>query len=189
MSTTEPCTPEEFWDDEVRDAAGRARAPAPFATGLDELADEVWAWHLRELGEGTTIGKAAKVAEEAGELVGHVIKSTEPRPDALEHWNAARLEVADVILATLGAARALGFGSIEEILRYKWSVVRLRRFATAESTVAQTLRDCGVDEIDLPDAIRGALALAGCTEANEDDVDALLGNEVSFTPRTDGDPD
>ena len=99
--------------------------------GLDALADEVWEWHLRELGEGTLLGKVAKVGEEAGELIGHTIKSTEPRPDAAEHHASAVIEVADVILAVLGAARALGIESVDDVVREKWAIVRDRRFATA----------------------------------------------------------
>jgi hypothetical protein len=114
--------------------------------GLDALADEVWAWHVRELGEGSTIGKAAKVCEEAGELIGHVIKSTEPRPDAAEHWHAARLEIADVILSAIGAARGLGIGSIDEVVREKWATVSARRFATAETGDAFTPADLGQTE-------------------------------------------
>jgi hypothetical protein len=119
--------------DEQRQRAVLAEVKAEEALSLDDLTDDVWEWHLRELGEGTLIGKVAKVAEEAGELLGHTIKSTEPRQDAAEHREKAHLEVADVIISALGAARALGIESVEDVVRRKWWTVSQRRFRTAEA--------------------------------------------------------
>lgn len=110
------------------------RQPTP-ADGLNPFAADVSAWHARELPGAPTWARVSKVAEEAGELVGALLKVRQQaengyRPER-DYAAEARLELADVIISAMGAAEALGVVDVDELVAARWADVRKRRFATA----------------------------------------------------------
>lgn len=97
---------------------------------LSRLQDEVAEWHARELSPNPNpLATAAKVCEEAGELVGAVIKFGERRDDGTD-WNAeTRKEMGDVLISLCMAAQAQGW-SLRDVVGERWATVSQRTFAT-----------------------------------------------------------
>jgi hypothetical protein len=98
---------------------------------LNGLAAEASAWHAREFPGQSPWTRLAKPSEEAGGLLGEVIKAAEGRDDPAEHVLRAIDEACDVIIAATGAMEALGVTDIDEELARRWATVRQRRHATA----------------------------------------------------------
>lgn len=105
---------------------------------LDTLAIEVGA-HLDRLGvDRCDWIRVGKVAEEGGEVMGALIKSTQGRAAASDLED----ELGDVILAALGAIDQLGHRPSELIMR-RWAQVSTRtpdnltRSSAAEARKAQ----------------------------------------------------
>lgn len=102
---------------------------------LNALTAEVSAWHARELPGAPQWARVVKVAEEAGELVGALLKVGQQqrcgyRPER-DYTREARLEWADVIISELGAAEALGIDDPWGLVLERWADVSARRIATA----------------------------------------------------------
>jgi len=102
------------------------------ATDITALAHEIIAWRRRELPttDATTqeLLSGMKVAEEAGELVGALVKRTQgirgvTGADVLD-------ELGDVLITALAVAVDLGCDPAQ-VLEQRWASVSQRRFATA----------------------------------------------------------
>lgn len=88
---------------------------------IDALASEVGA-HLDRLGvQRSDWVRVAKVGEEGGEVVGALIKRTEGRATDAD----VEAELADVILAALGAAEQLGIPP-SKLITARWTLVSQR---------------------------------------------------------------
>ena len=101
-------------------------------TDITALAHEIAAWRRRELPTTDTATQellaGMKVAEEAGELVGALVKRTQgirgvTGADVLD-------ELGDVLITALAVAVDLGCDPAQ-VLEQRWAGVSQRRFATA----------------------------------------------------------
>lgn len=102
------------------------------ATDITALAHEIAAWRRRELpttdAATQELLSGMKVAEEAGELVGALVKRTQgirgvTGADVLD-------ELGDVLITALAVAVDLGCDPAQ-VLEQRWATVSQRRFATA----------------------------------------------------------
>jgi len=102
------------------------------ATDITALAHEIAAWRRRELpttdAATQELLSGMKVAEEAGELVGALVKRTQgirgvTGADVLD-------ELGDVLITALAIAVDLGCDPAQ-VLNQRWATVSQRRFATA----------------------------------------------------------
>ena len=102
------------------------------ATDITALAHEIIAWRRRELpttdAATQELLSGMKVAEEAGELVGALVKRTQgirgvTGTDVLD-------ELGDVLITALAVAVDLGCDPAQ-VLNQRWAGVSQRRFATA----------------------------------------------------------
>lgn len=100
-------------------------------TDITALAQEIITWRRRELPatDATTreLLSGMKVAEEAGEMVGSLVKRTQgirgvTSADVLD-------ELGDVLIAALAAAVDFGCDPAQ-VLNQRWATVSQRRFAT-----------------------------------------------------------
>lgn len=105
--------------------------PCP-VTDITALAQEIAAWRRRELpttdAATQELLSGMKVAEEAGELVGAMVKHTQgvrgvTGADVLD-------ELGDVLITALAVAVDLGCDPAQ-VLEQRWATVSQRRFATA----------------------------------------------------------
>lgn len=104
---------------------------------LNGLAAQVSTWHARELpGKPNIMLRVGKVAEEAGEAIGAVIKLAETRmgqrthPPASVRQEDAEAELADVVIAAIGAFEGIGVTDIDAVVAKRWAEVGARRFAS-----------------------------------------------------------
>jgi hypothetical protein len=103
---------------------------------LADLCAEVSEWHARELPNTARMVRVAKVGEEAGELIGAVIKAEQNIKRTPEEWiTQACDELADVIISACGAAEAIGIIDLQMVVAMRWREVKARRFATIATTV------------------------------------------------------
>ena len=102
------------------------------ATDITALAHEIIAWRRRELpttdAATQELLSGMKVAEEAGELVGALVKRTQgvrgvTSADVLD-------ELGDVLITALAVAVDFGCDPAQ-VLNQRWATVSQRRFATA----------------------------------------------------------
>lgn len=82
------------------------------ATGVEAVADRAVAWS-RERGHSfDPLHVAAKVCEEAGEVIGEAIKRTENRQDGIDRTERLRDELADLGIAWLKLCRIEGHNPV-----------------------------------------------------------------------------
>lgn len=104
--------------------------------GLNSFAAAVSEWHARELPDAPEWARVGKVVEEAAELFGALLKAGQQaqqptyRPER-DYRGEAALELADVIIAAVGAAEALGVVDLDGLVALRWLDVGNRRIATA----------------------------------------------------------
>lgn len=103
----------------------------PGITTLHELGLEVAAWHRANWPRSVNaLAPIAKVAEEAGELVGAAVKMLEGR-STIAH---VRAELGDVVIAAAGAAARLDLLDGDDVLSFdrivvpRWFEVSARRY-------------------------------------------------------------
>lgn len=94
---------------------------------IDDFQKDVASWHRHNFGAPNQLLVALKVAEEAGELAGAVVKGAEPMRDTA-HWDLkAQDAVGDTIIALAMFCNARGL-SLEHCVRDAWEEVRGRDF-------------------------------------------------------------
>lgn len=97
---------------------------------LYEYQREINIWQMREFPATYPLKATAKVAEEAGELLGEAIKETEERTDSIDRNANARKELGDVLISAIHVAAVYGW-NVEDVLAERWAEVGKRRFKSA----------------------------------------------------------
>lgn len=106
---------------------------------LHDLQQQVAVWQAETFPDHQhPLVKAGKVAEEAGEVVGAVIKVLDGR----RRVEDVAAEAAEVVVCLLGLAESLGF-DLDVAVQEQWATVRARDFAAAHArsrtTPAETI--------------------------------------------------
>ena|SRR6478672_8315654 len=97
---------------------------------IQERQKEIAEWHARTFKRGSDqrLQSAAKIAEEAGEVLGAVIKDNQDVPtksSAPSREEAMRQELGDVFITALQFASEMGWDA-RDILNERWYMVQRR---------------------------------------------------------------
>ena len=92
---------------------------------LDQLAHEVRRWQDHNFPDRNLVEIAAKVCEEAGELVGATIKERQGIRSHEDHMAKAQDAVGDIVIALAGYCGTRGW-PFELIVKQVWAEVRQR---------------------------------------------------------------
>jgi hypothetical protein len=107
-------------------AIARAFGTNPPAWTINGLAARASRWHERQYPACSPWSRLAKPAEEAGELVGAVVRIDEERGDPDDLRRRAIDEAVDVLISATGALEALGVTDVDSEIARRWSVVAQR---------------------------------------------------------------
>lgn len=104
---------------------------------LDRLQSEVGEWVRRNFGDAPALDQAAVVAEEAGELLHHVLKQKQGIRMEEDHVAGMRDAVADVVIACLAFGAIAGI-DVEEAVWEMWFEVSQRDWRShPDANIAQ----------------------------------------------------
>jgi len=120
-------------------AAGRVRVGGGEDVSdlrLHALQAEVGEWVRHNFGDAPMLDQAAVVAEEAGELLHHVLKQKQGIRKEEDHVAGMRDAVADVVIACLAFGAIAGI-DVEDAVRETWLEVSQRDWTQEDSCLEQ----------------------------------------------------